>query len=297
MGFIDMNCRFIDDHLEEILTGTIPPATMLIVKNHLAGCGTCRQLIGIAECRLNPWPGDAAPDLTREVLEKTSGATCEKARAHLCAWVDRELGQEERELLGSHLEHCPACQGLTATLLELKADLPTMAEVTPDPGFYLGVLKATVAHQDWRIRAVKWWESLFQRPRFAWEAAYLGTLVIFGFLGIIPVSKAAEGLSAVEILSRRPVAFLESVNWSVPKKGVFENQFASELANSVDVRFAAARREASSSLDGVRHVTRQVWITGFTTSSDGAGWLRKKAAECLQKVRSPQHNSPEANPS
>ncbi len=297
MGLVEMNCRFIEDHLEEILAGDISPATMLMVKNHLAECNTCRQLIGIAECRLNPWPDDAAPDLTREVLEKTSGATCERARTQLCDWLDRRLEQEDGELLGFHLEHCAACRNLTATLRELKDDLPTMAEVTPDPDFCLSVLKATVAQQSRRIRAVKWWETLFQRPRFAWEAAYLGTLVIFGFLGVIPVSKATKDLSAMEILSKQPVAFLESINWSVSTEGVLQSQFASGLTHSVDVWTSAARREASSSLDGVRHMTRQVWITGFATSSEGVGRLRKKAAEYLQKVRSPQHNSPQANPS
>jgi hypothetical protein len=90
---------------------------------------------------------------------------------------------------------------------------------------------------------------------------------------------------------------LESINWSVPAIGVHEGPLGSGLANSLELRISAVRREVISSLDGVRHVTKQVWIIGFTTSSDGAGWLRKKAAAYLQKARPPQHNTPEVKPS
>ena len=297
MGPVDINCSFVEDFLEEILAGKIPPGTIVGVNNHLAGCARCRQLVGIAEGKLNPWPGDPSLDFTREVLEKTSGTTCDKARSQLCAWVDRELGEEESELLGSHLEHCPTCEGLVAILLELKAELPSMAEVIPDPGFCQAVLKATVMQRNWRIRAVKWWESLFQRPRFAWEAAYLGTLVIFGFLGVVPVSKATMSISAKEILPKQPVAFIGSINWSAPTMGVIESQFAHELANSINVKVSDTRRTASGSLDGARQMTRQLWIAGFTMSSDGAAWLRKKADEFVQRVRFPQAKSPQSDSS
>jgi len=295
MGPIEIDCRFIEDHLEEILVRAFPSDTVSAVNHHLARCSACRQLIEIAECRQNPWPADATPDFTQAVLEKTSGAACKKARTLVCAWADHELGQEEGELLGSHLKYCRACQALAVTLMELKADLPTMAEVTPDPGFCLSILKETVANRSWKIRAVKWWESLFQRPRFAWEAAYLGTLVIFGLLGVIPGFKATNGLSAVGVLSHRPVAFLESIQWNVPTLGELQDPLASRLASSLDIRISTVRRGATSSLEEVRHVTRQAWIVGFTASSDGAGWLRKKAMLYLWKLKSYQHNLPLSN--
>lgn len=291
MGSNRIDCHFIENCLEEVLAKKIPSEMQAAVEDHLAECATCRQLVGTAKGMWDSRSAEPAPDLTPEILQRTSGLACGKARSQLCDWVDGQLRREDGELLGIHLKHCSSCHDLAATLISLKADLPAMAEVTPDPDFCPLVLKSTVARRRWRVPVVKWWESLFQRPRIAFEAAYLGTLMIVGFLGVTPVSKVTRSLTAVEIFSLRSVAFLESMDWKLSTKGMFENQLASGLTGSLDVKISAVRRASSSALDSARQTAEQAWIAGYTVSADGVGWLRNKTAECLQKIRSAQDKS------
>ena len=297
MESLGMTCRFIEDRLEQILAGTISSEMLAVIKGHLAKCDTCRQLVEIAEGRLDSRSGESAPDITREVLEKTSGVACEKARMQMGDWVDAQLRQGDRELLELHLKHCPPCQDLAAVLLSLKADLPSMAEVTPDPDFCPSVLKATVARKRWRTHVAKWWENLFRRPRIAWEAAYLGTLLIFGVLGVFPIPRVSKASFEISTLTSQPVAFLEFIGQSVSSKGVLESQFTIVLANSIDLRISMARRAVSTSVEVLKSATCHTWNVGSVAIYDGARWLHKKVTERSRTTCSLPLASPQASPS
>ena len=131
---------------------------------------------------------------------------------------------ESDPLLEMHLESCPECARLAGALERLQRELPAMAEMQPDPGFVGDVMAATVGAAvperalapvqaatptpgfvsrpafDWRewvqslplaARVSVFLERLAQRPRLAFEGAFVGTLAFVLVLGL-PTAGVAE---------------------------------------------------------------------------------------------------------
>lgn len=173
------------------------------------------------------------------VLAKTTGPVCGRAHELL---PDDELPETDRRLLSLHLEGCAGCRALAAALAALAEDLPALAEVSPEPGFVEGVLgrtsraaPAVPVPERWARRlsaspaalAGAWrraWPVWVRRPRFAWEAAFVLTLVlspVFAAAGAPlqeravelgrenPVVEAEERLEA----AGRSLAESEAANW------------------------------------------------------------------------------------
>lgn len=115
-------------------------------------------------------PPEAALDLTRDILARTSGSPCQRLRELACAYVDGELESGQSSLVRGHLDTCPGCAALVHALTVSHAVLPRLAQLEPGPWFAQRVLRATV-HQTERHST--WWK-LMHRPRIALEAAYLG---------------------------------------------------------------------------------------------------------------------------
>jgi len=131
--------------------------------------------------------------------------TCEDFERRLEGWLgDEPLAPEARTACARHLASCSACRELV-DLAVLAAEPGDSAE--PGPGFVEGVLARTVgaprldrrpdrravdppapspagpqpasARSRWtELRWTELWRSLVRRPRFAWEAAYVLTLVL-----------------------------------------------------------------------------------------------------------------------
>ncbi len=133
---------------------------------------------------------EAALDLTRAILARTSGSPCARVRDLACAYVDGELESARQGLVAGHLEHCEACAQVVTALTRATALLPRMAEADPGPWFTARVLRATV-HAPRRPAFDGWaaWVGLLHRPRIALEAAYLGTALSFMGLALpLPAS-------------------------------------------------------------------------------------------------------------
>jgi hypothetical protein len=132
-------------------------------------------------------------------------------------------------LLEMHLDSCVECGRIARTIERLHIDLPAMAEMEPDADFVSSVMAATVgdasavraraanaAHSgstvavepwraktladDWRDLAARWpliarvhafVERLSQRPRLAFEGAFVGTLAFVLVIGM-PSAGVAE---------------------------------------------------------------------------------------------------------
>lgn len=123
-------------------------------------------------------PGD--PGLTQAILARTSGSPCRRLEALACDLADNLLDPAQTHLANGHLEHCPACRALVASLRELAATLPTLALLDPGPAFTTAVLQATVPASPPSFHAA--WLRLMRRPRICLEAAYLGAVA--GFIGL-----------------------------------------------------------------------------------------------------------------
>lgn len=135
-----------------------------------------------------PLGPEAALDLTRAILSRTSGSPCQRLQTLACEYVDGELKNGQEGLVQAHLDHCPACSALVNTLKDLKTLLPTLAQVDPGPGFAPRIIRATsrAPRRSVGFDRQALWSKLLHRPRIAFETAYLGAAA--GMIGLyIPV--------------------------------------------------------------------------------------------------------------
>ncbi len=87
------------------------------------------------------------PDLTRRILDRTSGRACDRAEQLLGARWDAAPDPADAQLLDAHLERCPACRELVLILDRLQPLLPGLAEREPGPAFTARVLARTAGSQ------------------------------------------------------------------------------------------------------------------------------------------------------
>jgi hypothetical protein len=186
-----MSCAHFEERWDEFLAGGLSDVEHRAAAAHLGGCAQCAALVATLRETLAALPeaGAATPpaDLAAAVLARTSGAACGAAQAVLCEFVDGVLADTDRDLVAAHLGHCARCEALRATLVWVGAALPTMAQLDPGPAFTRAVLEATAAQtprRAWSRNALaERWQQLVARPRFAWEAAYVGLLLVVALFG------------------------------------------------------------------------------------------------------------------
>jgi anti-sigma factor RsiW len=184
-----MDCRGFEDRIDAFVVGLLPSEEQEAAAKHLNECVQCRALLSIVRGESDMLAPELSDGLALSILRRTSGPVCRGAERRLCDWVDGNLGADDREIIALHVAHCSDCSALAATLTELKEALPDMATLEPDIHFTADVLQATVG---WRshargaqgfVRLREWWSRLIYRPRIAWEAAYVGALLIMLALG------------------------------------------------------------------------------------------------------------------
>jgi anti-sigma factor RsiW len=176
-----MNCRDVEERLDACVEETLSGEECRELQKHVDSCAACRRLLSVARGEAD-FPADDGRGFAASVLERTSGSPCVRARDLLCDHVDGQLDTADSELLRRHLDHCPACAALSVSLSELRIELPAMADIQPGPFFSVAVIRRLSAlgnrPADRQTRIRRWWASLVRRPRFSWEAAYIGTLLL-----------------------------------------------------------------------------------------------------------------------
>jgi hypothetical protein len=169
---------------------------------------------------------DAPPGFVAAVLERTTGPACGRARTLLCDHVDGLLEDPlDRELVPMHLRTCAECATLAGVLTSLAADLHGMAALEPDAAFTGDVLARTIGTREpaplraARVagpgprpsigaRLVEIGSRLMQRPRFAWEGAFVGAIVL-ALLFVAPGSPLARAARrGLDLATVNPVAEL-----------------------------------------------------------------------------------------
>ena len=194
-----MNCASFERRLERYQEGTLPEAERREADQHLYHCPACRGLFELLQMAETQAPGQL--DVSQAVLSRTTGSTCRKCKNLLTELVDSSLDPIENELVLSHLDSCPACADLFRVMSEMSELLPQMRELTPDSSFVPDVLRSVRALQQRRSGlsgVLEFFRGLWQRPRFSWEAAYLGALLVFALFGapFSPVHDASARLLA-----------------------------------------------------------------------------------------------------
>jgi len=193
-----MDCREIHDRIRNGLAAAASPGERRALEDHLAQCARCRDLI---EPELATVVTEAPPGLLEDVLRQTSGPVCAVAEERLCQDLDGELDGLDAELVNAHADACRDCGLLRAVLSELAGDLESLRELMPDGRFVDDVLGVTTddAALPFAARVRKIWNRLVQRPRFAWEAAYVGAMLFWLVLGAPadPLTGAPERIRGV----------------------------------------------------------------------------------------------------
>ena len=197
-----MDCRSFHDRLEEFVDGRLTTSKRRTADEHLLGCPSCAELVEILRTASGAVPLETSPDLTRMILERTSGAACESSRDLLCDFADQSLASDDAELVRLHLDDCAACSALTGAITRLTEELPELAELEPDAAFVDDVL----------ARTLPWWPRvkrrfpvladlggrMVRRPRFALEAAYVCTVVLVLAVGPRTLARVPEWVGRVK---------------------------------------------------------------------------------------------------
>jgi anti-sigma factor RsiW len=228
-----MNCRRFEKMLADFQEGTLTLAERSAVDSHLEKCAACRRLLDIARGVVDIIPEDRRDGLTRSILGCTSGSVCPRVESSLWAFVRGELDRDDSQLIASHVDYCSSCRSIAGDFTMLQEALPAFAEIEPGESFTQEVIGATSGWRRYqpslKIRFFAWWKRAVQRPRFSFEAAYLGTLVLFCAFSILSLAfrNDASGKTSVAIV--HPTAkYLHSVCLSAKASVSYQlSEFAS----------------------------------------------------------------------
>jgi len=206
-------CQFFFDRLEQFLDGKLAEEELRATEAHLRDCARCAELARIADENERELPFEAPPGLAEAILGRTSGSTCDSARDRLCDYVDGQLEATDYGLVRQHLEGCPDCSLITGALSALAAELPALIEIEPDDRFVEAVLARTLPRRSrsarWAARLSVGWQKLLQRPRLAWEGAYVCSMVL-AVLFLAPGAPFAElPRKALELIRAEPAQTLK----------------------------------------------------------------------------------------
>lgn len=214
-----MNCRDLIARLEDYVAGRLRPSERREAKAHLAVCGECREVETLIAAAATGQGLEAPPGLLADVLSRTSGGTCDSAHGLLCDHVDGTIDTVDDELLRLHLNDCHGCAGLALALTQMTSDMPAVAELRPDEGFVADVLARTSRRESlvagWSVRLKEGWQRMMQRPRFAFEGAYLGLIIMVLLFGIPSSPLAGVPQQALGLVRSNPVAGLREAGEKV----------------------------------------------------------------------------------
>ena len=195
-----MDCRGFLTRIEAFIDGSIATEERVAADGHLAACPRCREIVKITGADLAFLSVESPEGLAESILERTSGRPCTAALERLGDYVDGVLWSVDRDLVQGHLDHCGHCAGVMVVLTRLADDLPALAELGPDPGFTSSVVAAIATREPSSVRAgVPWWPGLLGRSRLAWEAGYVGAIVLWLVFGAswAPLRATSERALAV----------------------------------------------------------------------------------------------------
>ena len=274
--------------------------------------------------------GVAAPSgLAESILARTSGSPCAPAQARLGELVDwaldrqdpvttqvLDLGMDQQldqqldheadqetalALVDGHVRHCPECAAVARTLIRLRDDLPTFAELSPRASLLREVLVRTTSKPAqeaglWtRLREAG--QRLLERPRIAWEVGYVATLVawlVFGAswspLRATPVQALTliqQGASDTQAASVSAMAALSRL--SERARGVaLGDEVASDDATGILAGLSAYSRRAAQAAPDLgehwRRFTAAVLDRDLFSGVDALRALSRDAGAMLRRL-------------
>ena len=264
-----MNCERFADRLDDYLDGQLSEVEQRAAAAHEAACTACAALAASLRETLAALGPDlallagAAPDLAPDIVARTSGAACGRVQMLLPGLVDGMLAASDADLVQVHLAHCARCLTLQRALVWLGSELPQLALVEPALDLTDEIVASTSglrARQVARRRAVQeWLQRLVARPRFAWEAAYVATVLLALLFGssLSPLKEVPSRALAMIQVDPRPAATtaatqLRDLHGDIGAAG-------SRVWDGTAGRVAGAGREASGQVAERHPGMRQAW--------------------------------------
>lgn len=246
-----MKCADWESRLGRFLDGSLETLERQEWLAHAASCHDCGQLLRLVE---HDHPLSRPSAFVNEVLTMTSGQVCESAQERLWEAAANRLGVDDRELLSRHLEECEDCQGLLSAMGGLQEVLPKLASFETDETFVEEVLQRTLPA---RARFRRWWALQWQawvrRPRFAWEGAYIATLVLI-LVASVPGSPIKAMPAQAAALTRQ-----------VPKAGMGRGR--EQIEKTIGQLAAEADEVWERAVDSCSELLARVESTSRSTAS------------------------------
>jgi hypothetical protein len=212
-------------------------------------------------------------ELTRRILDRTSGRACGRAELLLGSRWDAEPERTDGELLAAHLDDCAACREMATILDRLQPLLPGLAEREPGPAFTARVLARTSAAQpvpgaaaSGRLagllqrlgeRARRAWD----RPRFALEAAWTAAALL-ALLVWSPLAPGAAADQATQIVQAGATAtpeLLVRVDQLADSALLAGREIRGPYAGRIERQAAELRRELSRRFETVKQEGHELW--------------------------------------
>jgi hypothetical protein len=182
----------------------LPEAERHALEAHLSSCQRCGELYGSMDLPAT-LAAPLAIELTRAILDRTSGSSCARAESGICQLIDDDADPVERELLELHLHSCEACAQLVPVLRRLGDELPSFATLAPGPQFVDDVIAVTSARPAaWPERLRAGWKRWLMRPRAAWELGYVGAMLLW-LVFAAPISPVRGAPARTIEMLREPV--------------------------------------------------------------------------------------------
>jgi hypothetical protein len=197
---MNLDCEGFEDRIDHLDAGTLSAQEREAAVAHMASCSRCLSLARAVRGESPDVPAELGLELMQAIMDRTSGSACPLTQSWLCDWADGMIGSDNHELIALHLASCVVCRNLADVLMELRQSLPEMAALPPDRGFVEDVLALTterpapVPFDRPRSACRNLWLRWIQRPRFAWEAAYVGAMLTLLILGNPMISSEASQL-------------------------------------------------------------------------------------------------------
>ncbi len=272
-----LDCRQWDALLDDWRDGRLDAATADACRIHADGCHRCREILDLLDGDLPVFTD--APDLTADILSATSGSACDRARDLIGASPDGETAPADAALLAAHLEHCTDCAEVAEIVAWAVPAVAELAEPEPAEAFTYDVLRATsqarrsrrsgsIGRMGQRIGA--WWDEQVRRPNFAWEIAFVATVLAVAVFGT-PVSPGREApRRALEVVRAGP-------DWVIARGGEAVAAFADLMVDLKEGMDDRRDRTAPDRADLQRHGLE---LGGALLDAD-----RDAAAEELGRIR------------
>ncbi|RPI28992.1 MAG: zf-HC2 domain-containing protein [Acidobacteria bacterium] len=282
-----MDCTGFERRLERYQAGVLSEPERDELDQHVSNCPSCRGLLQVLRLSESDDAQLGQPDFTEAILARTSGSACRRCTGLLPDFLDGTLSPFDNELILSHLGSCHSCGELCRTMAELNGLLPKMREITPDRAFardvagLIGQLIKGSRGPYARLR--EFIHRLLERPRFSWEAAYLGTLLLFALFG--------TPYSPVHDAGSRLLATLQEPEGLVAKAGSSYRECYAEVEQMIQASYSARQSlgrlsaESIETAEGVIQHGQAYWSeTGRYLGAAGTA-VRTTMGKVFQKKR------------